>query len=192
MIINSKDAPQWVQDAIKTHLDKKNAQIYVNIGTQVKLAGNIYDYCRTVVVIECAGEQKTMESSYYDSLMNATKEEKAIYQGGNLTLQPDCMILEMVTPPHPHATLWVHPINWNKMIAPPATDLSPREKAILVTIRTLISSARQEDFRRFRVTQEEFDILFDKGYIDRRRSITLKGKNAIEGTHSVNYEDWRK
>ena len=195
VVIKTSDAPSWVREAIRANLGQDIRTITVEAGEEVFLYGSYTDYDKMIVVIECQGKMKRMEGTYYDSILSASKEERSMEKGGSIQLQPDCFILEMHTYSD-RITLHVHPQNMAPMLGK-KNNVTPRQYAILVTIRSLIPSARKNVWNKTGVSIAELDQLARMGLLTKAHALTMEGKNAMhsmeEGKWGDNHtEAWRK
>ena len=137
------------------------------------------------------GEMKTITSGYYDSYMSFTQEELALYHGHvKGTIEPHIWIIETNSYPK-SCTVHTHPDNLAPLLETTKDDLSNLELKFLYITRSLISSARLEEARRFGIPKyvwEELKLsLISKGYVMKNGALTLSGKNRAA---NLNFNTW--
>lgn len=140
---------------------------------------------------QLTGEMKTITSGYYDSYMNFTKEELALYHGHvKGIIEPHIWIIETNSYPK-SCTVHAHPDNLAPLLETTKDDLSNLELKFLYITRSLISSARLEEARRFGIPKsiwEELKLsLISKGYVMKNGALTLSGKNRAA---NLNFNSW--
>jgi hypothetical protein len=137
------------------------------------------------------GEMKTITSGWYENYLSFTKEELALYHGQvKGTIEPHIWIIETNTYPK-SCTIHTHPANVLPLIEIPADDLSNLELKFLYITRSLISSARLEEARRFGIPKSVWEelkhSLIQKGYVMKNGALTLTGKNRAA---NLNFNYW--
>jgi len=137
------------------------------------------------------GEMKTITSGWYDSYMNFTKEELALYHGQvKGTIEPHIWIIETNSYPK-SCTIHTHPDNVAPLLETITDDLSNLELKFLYITRCTMSFARLEEARRFGIQKSVWEelkySLIDKGYVMKNGGLTLAGKNRAA---NLNFNSW--
>jgi len=192
--IKSKELPKDVQAVIKQ---------YGYNGNTVKLIPCIEFKCPTnwhdanimklVAYNSETGEHKGITSGYYDSYVNFTKEELAMYHGKLETQIPSSKIWMILVETYPKSCrVYCHPTAMVSAIDKPKLELTKIQEVVLFITRSLISSAREKEARYYyKMTLAEYNTakaeLFGLGLLTKSGSLTLEGKNRSQG---LNFNSW--
>ncbi len=175
-----KDAPEWVQDAWKRLHPGSIPRVHVYRTNTARIDSPVFEYAVRDIVASKAGKTMTRYVPAYESLISASPEEKTLYFGGAVKLQPDeaVAVMDFWGGRFKSIDLYVHPAAYEppKLIAP---HLSSRQMKVLATIRAYTPRYRKEVFDTNSVTQGELDELQRLGLIDRRGALTVMGRNVV-------------
>lgn len=183
MLVSMRDMPKWVQENVEKCLDQKLKEIEIEYAEVIKIGIVWHEACRRYLFARRPQDGKIMQldSGYYDSLLNSEREQRMAYFGGEIKLPPGGEILEVLTYPK-MAKLYRHPSLGGTGL-PEKYELSEEEKLVLYIHRTYIPSARPEYFRRAGLKKDQVENIIrslqDKGYMQKNKALTLKGKNAV-------------
>ncbi len=192
MLIKTKELPANVLKVVSQFYNSKAVKLEAR--EEFKCPTNWHDanLMKLIALNTDTGELKAITSGYYDNYVNFTVEEKAMYHGGiNGILTPNMRMILVETYPK-SCTIFTHPDNVAKAITEPEEELSNLELKVLFITRSLISSARLEEARRFGIPRavwlELQAGLYSKGYLMRTGALTLKGKNRAAGLYFNSWE----
>jgi uncharacterized membrane protein (UPF0127 family) len=175
-----KDAPSWVQEEWKKLHPGSVPHVHVHRTNIARIDSPVFDYAVRDVVASKAGRTMTKYVPAYDSLLASSTEEKALYFGGSVKLNPDeaIAVMDFWGDRFKNIDLYIHPAAYEppKLVAPSLTD---RQMKILATIRAYTSTYRKEVFGANKVTTDEVEELQRLGLIDRRGAITVMGRNVV-------------
>ena len=102
------------------------------------------------------GQTKSIDSCYYDAILNATKTELTAYEGGNGQLPLGGMLLEILTYP-PSARLYVRPENMPEQVSAPAPSLTEFQLMVLSSYVCYTSAGRKDSIDRYHIPKSMFD-----------------------------------
>ena len=187
--VKLSDMPSWVRAAIREHLGSSRPTCRI-IYTSRPDIGPVWHEacCRHLIARRADGQTVCLDSGYYDSLPNAPSVQQMAYFGGAMSLPPTGALLELLTLPK-RATLYLHPA------AAPATlpdhvILTDPQYRVLEIVGTLVSSYRPEAYREAGIRRAELgtiiEALQEQGLLDRRRAITIRGRNVLARAASRN------
>lgn len=183
--VELSDLPQWAQRELQRVMPNRRPHCYIEPCAVASIGGVWHEQCRRWVTGYHNGELKRGASCYYDSLLNATAEEQAMYFGGKITLPIGGALLVISSYPRT-ATLYINPADAPPVIEPPVnSDLSDFELAVLYNHVCLNSRGRKEAFWRYGINKTEYKAAVTKlaalGYIKVNKAgasqATLNGRN---------------
>lgn len=187
-IIKTKELPVDIQVLLKTVCNFNKLEVKVEPTIDFTCPGNWHDYNvqRMFVYNQTTGEHKGITAGNYDNHLSWNEQERAMYFGKMKTTIPDPSIWIFVTDTYPkQCTVYCHPDAISKLLPEPGPALSRRQQIVLYITRSLISSARLEEARRFKFTLAEWNTckaeLFKLGLMRSNGSLTTEGKNASQG-----------
>lgn len=188
-LIKTSELPRDVQAVIKSY-NYNGREVKVIPCVDFKCPTNWHDYniMKLVVYNQETGQHKCQTSGFYDSYVNFTKEEMAMYHGHLQSQIPGPHIWFLLVETYPKSCrVYCHPTAISKAIAPDKIDLTRRQEICLYIIRSLISSARWDEARMFKFTKQEWETvkaeLFGLGLLSKTGSLTLVGKNRSQGLY---------
>lgn len=194
--ITFKDLPPWAQTICKAR-DMRPASIEVRVGAEHEIPPTWHDNDRRDLHAFTGEDVTTKAGAYYESLLNASPQEKAVWSGGKLRLlNANHMVLETHTYPK-IARLYVHPEAMPAML-PASPELSWEERVVLTATAGLKSSYDGvSDYRRHEAMKLTgiSSLLFDqarascigKGLLSKSKAITAKGRTALGDRYSSLY-----
>lgn len=189
MEIPFSDLPDWAQQAAARHLPGRRPRTHVKYVETVSFGSVWHDACRRIVITrDQHGRINHLQSGYYDSYVNHTAEERAVYEGGQVQLTPDRTIIEILSYPR-RVTVFMHPSNAPKAITAPEQVLSDDEDAVLRALCGLTSAGRKDLWRRCNVprsfVEQVTQSLADKGLVKIASNgavrVTRDGRNVRSG-----------
>ncbi|MDP2665159.1 MAG: hypothetical protein Q8P23_00725 [bacterium] len=178
------DAPEWLRTAWEQEKVQttKRPKLIVKTTQVVDIGPPYSDYCVRNIVAHDANRNET-QANYvpsYDSILGSSPKEQALYLGGRAKLNPGnaIAVMDQCGNETPRVNLYMHPADFQppKTLSSPLTD---RQKNILNTIRSYIPAYRKGVFAGHGVTDNEFSELQKLGMVDKRRALTLLGRNAV-------------
>lgn len=195
-ILKTKDLPLDIQVLLKETCDFHKLEVKVEPTIDFTCPGNWNDFNiqRMFVYNQTTGESKGITSGNYECHLSWTEQEKAMYLGKLKTSIPDPSIWIIVTDTHPKGcTIYCHPDAISKQLEGPKLELPRRQQIVLYITRSLVSSARLEEARRFRFTMSEWNTckaeLFNLGLLRSNGSLTTEGKNLAQ---RLNFNTWEE
>jgi hypothetical protein len=186
-ILSTKDFPDWVKKVFKEN-DLSFGTISVEANTEPTIGGQLIDHNVMRVFFFSGGKVVKQNAANYDTLINSTDKEKALYQGGKIKLWDEVVPgkpqMILVTHTHPKkAILYVHPNQMPKQIEDKNSDLTDDEKKVLLITKGYTSAYRNEYFKKYGVfTKLDTirDSLKSKGLLTANKALNVAGKNVIE------------
>lgn len=179
--------PIAIQKLLKVDYKFNKQEVKVEPTVDFKCPTNWHDanIMRLVVYNQTTGEHKCQTSGYYDSYVNFTKEEAAMYHGKLQTTIPDATIWIFLLESYPKGcTVYCHPTALAAAIETKIPDLTLQQKLVLQLTRQLISSYRLEEARRYKISkvvwEETKQSLITLGYMRANGSLTIEGKNVAQ------------
>jgi hypothetical protein len=193
-LIKSKELPRDVQAVIKQcGFDGTQIKIIPCVDFECPTNWHDYNIMRLTAYNSQTGEHKTQTSGYYDSYVNFTKEELAMYHGKLKTQIPGPHIWMILTDTYPKSCrVYCHPTAIAKAIEQPKVELTRVQELVLYLTRSLIASAREKEARHyFGLTLAEYNTakaeLFGLKLMTKTGALTLDGKNRA---HGLNFNSW--
>lgn len=190
-VLDKKDFPEWLNKILSSRginvktVTAKIGENHSNIGQPV------YDYQSVTVIAynDVTKESVAQRGCVYDTYVNATKEERAVYNGLTVNLTPSQFIVEINRTDRTWVTVYAHPDSITKSLEE-EVKLSKAELVVLVATRSLKSSYAGISNYRFHEAQRQLGITLDqweraksscisKGLLNARGAITTAGKNAV-------------
>lgn len=195
ILLDNSDVPAWVRDEVyNISRSKPRVRLHVVEDGTVYVSGPTYDYSRRYLIARNKdGETLKIASGYYESYLNMTQTERAVFQGGNVRLPDDGVILSVdthakvpdlyVSPAHPLASL-------ARRLPSSKLELDEVERMVLEHFCGLNSKGRKDAVWRYSIPQRLIDeyarILQEHGLvkINKRGAVTVttKGHNARAAT----------
>jgi len=200
-ILDKKDFPQWLNEILAAQgvnvrtVTAKVGETFTGIGRPV------YDYemVRVIAYNNITKQCVVQRGCTYEGYINATKEQRAIYNGVTFQAQPNIFMIEINDiSAHTSVTVYAHPADITKSIEEKAS-LSKDELIVLVATRSLKSSYAGISNYRFHSASGQLGITLDrwnaakescisKGLLNKAGAITTAGKNAVPyGTYNGLY-----
>ena len=197
-LIKAKELPRELQAVIKMY-GYNGTQVKVIPTVEFKCPTNWHDYniMKLVVFNQTTGEHKCQQSGFYDSYVNFTKEEAAMYHGKLESRIPDPSVWFLLIETYPKSCrVYCHPSAISKQIEQPPVELTRLQELVLYLTRSLIASAREKEaVYYFKLTRTEYNTakaeLYGLGLMTKAGSLTLEGKNRANGLN-FNSWDWNK
>jgi len=188
-IIKTSELPLAVRAAVQSVYNFR--EVKVQVGTEFTVGTSWHDCNRTdVTVLDLANDKtQTVQGGYYNSYVNMSRDERALYHGVKVPITtPDIWILEFNTYPK-SVTVYCHPDCIAKLL-PAELPLTRNQQIVLYITRSLISSARAEEARRFKIGKQELETIKSQlqilGLMTKAGSLTIAGKNEAM-KHNFNY-----
>jgi len=153
--IKFEDLPEWARKEIGKHIgERKRPHTWLVVGKVAHVGGTSSDYNRTIVIAYGKGQFKTEQGCYYESMINATPTQRAVYMGGKVELPEEGAMIQIETGyPRDYVWFYVHPNGpWaeiGRLIAgPEQLHLNPVQEAVLHMIVGLNSRGRKDELDR--------------------------------------------
>ena len=200
ILIDYKELPAWVRKemaSINAHR-KPHAYLHICRDGKAHVGGPLYDWSRVILVAQNGnGETMAVQSGYYDSYLNMTDVERAVYHGGAINIPDDGAVLEYdthavykhlhVTPKHPLAAL-------ARRLDAGDGQLDEVERAVLAFYAGYNSRGRKDAKWRYNIPEwlivKYTGILESKSLVKVNKAgavtVTLNGKN----TANAQRPDW--
>lgn len=195
-IIKTKELPLDIQVLLKSACDFNKLEVKVEPTVDFTCPGNWNDYNvqRMFVYNQTTGAHKGITAGNYDNHLAWNEQERAMYLGKITTKIPDPSIWIFVTDTYPkQCTIYCHPDALSKLLPDAGPELTRRQQIVLYITRSLISSARLEEARRFRFNMSEWNTckaeLYKLGLMRSNGSLTTEGKNLAQG---LNFNTWEE
>ena len=194
-IIKTKELPLDVRALLADYGFTKNT-VTVKPTIDFTCPTNWHDanIMRLVVFNQETGEHKCQTSGYYECHMNFDKAEKAMYLGELKSSIPGPHIWFLLLESYPKScTVFCHPTAIAGAITGPKVELTRKQQICLYITRSLISAARLEEARRFKITKSEWETLkaelFGLKLMTAAGALTLEGKNVSK---EFNFNAWEE
>lgn len=194
--IKTKELPMDIQLFLKGVCNFNKLEVKVEPTVDFTCPGNWNDYNvqRMYVYNQLTGDNKSITSGNYECHLSWTDQEKAMYSGQMKTTIPGPHIWIFITDTLPKGcTVYCHPDAISKLLDSSGPELTRRQQIVLYITRSLISSARLEEARRFRFNMSEWNTckaeLFKLGLMRSNGSLTTEGKNLAQG---LNFNSWEE
>jgi hypothetical protein len=185
-VIKMKELPWPIQQVIKSHEGFNLQQVRVEAVVDFTAPRTYCDYniMRVIGFNMTTGNSKEISSGHYESCMNWTAEEKALYAGNvKAVLTPDVWFIVLDSYPKSRATVYCHPLAIAKAISPPAVELTPAQEHCLYLTRSLMSFARPKG-KAWDTAKAE---LYSLGLMTKGGALTIAGKNIAQNLKGENY-----
>jgi hypothetical protein len=196
MLIRFKELPPDVQAVARTY-GFSGLEAELKPCAQFKCPTNWCDYniIRLVGYNQENGQHAVQTSGHYESFMNWTKEEQAMYAG-----KIECPISSpkhwfLVIDSYPkHCTVYCHPDAVNaKLLTGSGPELTKRELICLYLSAHWKASYRKDEARKFGFTIGEWNtciaVLHGHGLLTVAGSVTTAGKNRARNLEFNSWEE---
>lgn len=190
-IIKTSELPRVIREAVQAKYNLR--EVKVTACEKCHVGTSWHDANRTdVTVIDLSTDKiQTVDGRYYDSYVNMSTHERALYRGIDIPIQhKDLWVIEFNSYPK-SAHIYCHPDNISKLL-PADLPLTLHQKVVLNITRSLISSARLEEARRFGISRAKWlttvSQLIAIGLMSKNGALNTKGKNEA-AKYNYNYFD---
>lgn len=190
-IIKTTELPRVIREAVLAKYNLR--EVKVEACEKCHVGTSWHDANRTdVTVIDLSQDKiQTVDGCYYDSYVNMSTHERALYHGIDIPISHrDLWVIEFNSYPK-SAHIYCHPDNISKLI-PADLPLTLHQKVVLNITRGYISSYRLEEARRFGIGKHKWESvkaqLIVMGLMMSNGALTTKGKNEA-AKYNFNYFD---